>query len=216
MEVDKIKEFFKDHVLTEVLNTPDLKVFDFKVENTNHLWQRWIIDKGTLIVQYDCWDAIYRWNNTGLSLKFLAGCNIGYFSEKCVADKDGITQTEYDAEYAEELMKGIACDNIFHSNPEALEDITDKQWDTLEVDDKLKVVIPIILEESDDVDKWDLENGYFYHQFESDAMTFMMESNNEFLFGCDAWEYDLTKLTKTPFFHLGALRMAQEKYPNTF
>lgn len=216
MEVDKIKELFKDHVLTEVLNTPELKVFDFRVGNTMNLYQRWIIDRGTLIVQYDCWDAIYRWNNSSISLAFLAKCNVHYFSEKCLADKDGCNQTEYNAEHAEELMKEIACDNIFHANYENLEDISDEQWKLLELDEKLNLVIPILLQESQDFDEWDLKNGFFYHEFESDAVNFMMQTEHEIMFGCDAWEYSLTRLTQIPYLHLGALRMAQEKYPNTF
>ena len=80
--MENLERRFEKHILTTILNTENLKVFEFRREDSRHLLQRWIIDRGTLIVMGDCYDSIYRWNDSGLTLEFLASCELDYFSSK--------------------------------------------------------------------------------------------------------------------------------------
>jgi hypothetical protein len=214
-EVDQLKERFKNHVLTEVLNTNNIKVFDFR-KNDGSTWcyQRWIIDRGTLIVQGDNYDAIYRWNSTNVTLKFLAECNLGYFSEKCRADKDGDPQEVFDDKYASDFLKSIAADNIFH---EENTEISEDEWAEMSTDKKIEKVKPFIMEQLQ-LD-FDFEfDDLFYAENHYDAYEILIKEENEFMFGTDAWELGSSLLIKTmtPKMHLAALRAAYDKYPNAF
>jgi hypothetical protein len=146
-DVDQLKERFKDHVLKEVLNTDKIKVFDFrKSDGSTWCYQRWIIDLGTLIVQGDNYEAIYRWNPTNVTLKFLANCGLGYFSEKCRADKDGDRQEVFDDNYAADFLKSIAVENIYQNGDI---DIEPDEWERLSNEKKLEVVKPFIMDRLD-------------------------------------------------------------------
>lgn len=216
MNFEEIKRRFKDHELTEVLNTENIKVFNFRNKNgDSNCFQRWIIDRGTLIVTGDNYSSIYRWNDSSISLKFLAGCNLGYFSEKCQADKDGSRQKTYDADRAAQYLKDIAVDRIYDDSENELE-IEEEKWKSLNLEGKLKVVSPIICRELD-IEDYEID-GIFYHERESEAFDFLRKTENEFMFGIDGWEYGngLEVLTMTPKMHLAALSVAYEKYTNAF
>lgn len=221
MKVDDLKERFNDHVLTEVINEENFKVFDFRNKNGEILhYQRWIIDRGTLIVQGDNYDSIYRWNGSGVSLEFLAGCNLGYFSEKCMADKDGRNQKVFESTEAVDFMKRIAANNIFEwEADEFLDDDWNEKYPNfreMSDEEKFEAVKPVIMKRLD-LDDWEID-GYFNHENPYECMEFMCKSENEFMFGCDGWEYGygLEQLTVTPMMHLAALKVANEKYPNAF
>jgi len=210
-EFEKIKAKYKDHVLVEILNTEKTKIFEFKNENSYTHYQRWIIDKGTLIILGDNYDSIYRWNDSSLSLKFLANCDLYYFSSKCVADKDGSNQKTYDSVKAEEALKKIAIDRIYDNEIDEIEN-----WETLSFKNQFEIVQPYILKNLD-IEEYELEK-VFYTENVYDAVEILMKKENEFMFGIDGWEYsnDLETLTFTPKFHLAALKVAYEKYPNAF
>lgn len=225
-DFEKIKEKFKDHVLEKVLDQGAIRIYNFKNKDGSFLYyQRWIFDRGTLIVQGDCYDAIYKWDNSRLSLEFLSQCGLGYFSEKCLADKDGSMQRTYEAGHAEEYMKIIAIERIYDSrsyldhDPTAqkIGEITndyevESKWDELSLDEKFHILSAFIMEKLD-IDDYDLD-GLFYHEYQPDAHGFMCKKEHEFMFGTDAWEYDLTDYTLTPKHHLAALHVAYEKFPH--
>jgi hypothetical protein len=211
MDIERVKEKFKDHVLTNVVDTEKLKVFDFQNPGDRTYYQRWIINGGCLIVLGDCYDAVYWWNDNWVSLKFLAGCGLDYFSEKCRADKDGSNQTVYEADHASDHMKDIAADLVYES---FYNEIGEHDWKNMTLGERIEVVKPIIIRELD-ISDYDFDS-LFYHERESEAYDFMMSRENEFMFGGDAWEYDLKVPTATPYFHLAALRSAYEKYPDAF
>lgn len=206
-----IEKQFEKHVLTTVLNTDNIKVFDFKREDGNiNMYQRWIIDHGTLIVLGDCHNAIYKWNEKSVSLEFLASCDLGYFSSKCLADKDGYDQKVYDADEACIILKNIASERILSN----YDDFTDTEFQNLNDDERFELVKHIIKDELNIRDVVSL----FYHDTIQSAYDFLSESDNEFMFGCDGWEYghELMQLTNIPKWHLSALRVANKKHPNTF
>ena len=211
MKIEEVKERFKDHELKEILITENLKVFEFRQPNTSNLFQRWIIDRGSLIVQGDCYDAIYRWNERRISLKFLAGCNLSYFSEKCTADKDGRNQEVFDREGSTDQLKEIAVNHIYDTYIENKE-FDEIDFEELSLDDKLEICMKVVCKETD-MYEWEF-NDLFNHEFEYEVYDTM--SNNEKIFGVDSWEYNFTRKTYTPFFHLAALRVAYEKYPDAF
>jgi len=209
MNIEHTKEHFKDHVLTEVFIRENLKVFDFRKPDTGIYAQRWIIDRGCLIVTGDCYDATYWWNSTGISLKFLAGCGLSYFIEKCTADKDGNNQKIYDANEAEKLMQEIATEHLLDCE---IIDIEEGRWEKLDLTQRLELIKQITKKHLNLLEhEW---NRFFYHERHSEAYDFM--TANEFLFGQDAREHDIETYTATPYFHLAALRVAYEKYPEAF
>lgn len=208
--VNEYKKRLQDHILTKTLEMENYKIYRFARPDSGMYAQIWIVYRDALIVMGDCYDAIYRWHGPTLTLKFLAGCNLGYFSSKCVADKDGSEQSVYDSDDGENLMKEIACQHIFEANWEALEDLSDEEWNALKLEDKFELVKPIIMNELG-VDEFDVD-GMFYHDREGDAFDFMNNPENEFMFGQDAWEHKLQKLTATPMMHLAGIQVAVEKF----
>lgn len=218
----RIEEKFQDHVLTEIINTDNIKVFDFKRPESITYSQRWVISGDRLIVTGDCYDSIYRWSgNNNLTLDFLSSCDLSYFNSKCTADKDGYDQKHYDDDHASLYMKRLASDNIFNNIENYIK--TDEQdekfnmdinqWDQFNVGEKFEMIREFIEEESDSYLNAD---SMFIRENEVDAIEFMSE--NEFMFGEEAWEHEqhLLSYTPTPFHHLAALRVANTKYPNFF
>jgi hypothetical protein len=212
MNLEQIKTNFENHILTPVLETDDLKVFSFRKPDTNHHAQRWIIDRGTLIVQGDNGAAVYSWNNRGVSLEFLANCNLGYFSEKCLADRQGWEQNEFVSEDAEEILKTIAVETLETELEE--EDRDALNWETKSLEEKIEFFKDEIINDGD-FHEYEFQ-GLFHFEREADAFDFMNRSENAFLFGSDAWEHKLRTKTFTPFFHLAALQVANEKSPGAF
>ena len=210
---EKIKNF-ENHVLTTVSDiSEEIKVFDFRTPDKSYMYsQRWMVFKGTIVITGDCYAAVYSWSGP-ISLKFLAGCDIGYFNEKCDADKDGSTQKVYDASQAESIMKEIAFDRIYDNEGFDIE-VNESDWRKLTTDEKAVHCMPII--EDLNEHPFSIVDSDFDHDRESDAYDFMMDSNNVVLFGTDAWEHELKALTVTPFFHLAALKSAYERYPDAF
>ena len=216
-KVDKLKKRFENHVLTCVIDTEHLKVFDFRNASGRGIdYQRWIIDRGTLIVTRDNYDAIYSWNDTWVSLQFLATCNLGYFSEKCKADKDGSGQKVFEAEYAQKYLQEIAIDNFFEDAEEELVDEHTDKWKDYSLEKKIEILGEAIMEELGEEVKTFSELFYYENVYE--AANCLMEKEYEFLFGIDGWEYanGLECLTVVPQLHLAALRVAHEKYPNAW
>jgi hypothetical protein len=209
----EIKDKFKDHVLTEVLNTDNIKIFDFRHSDCS-IWyyQRWIINHGTLIVLGDCYDSIYKWNDSNISLEFLASCDLGYFSSKCKADKDGSNQELFDSSEAEKYLKLIASERILDEYSQ----FEDVDLTSLSDEEKFALVSPIIMEELD-ISEYELECLLFAEN-EYDAYEILNDRGYEFMFGIDGWEYGrgLMTLTWTPKHHLAALKAAYERYPDAF
>ena len=218
----RIEEKFQDHVLTEIVNTDDVKVFDFKKPGTGTYSQRWVISGGRLIVTGDCYDSIYKWSSS-LTLDFLANCNLSYFSGKCTSDKDGYEQKHFDDDHATLYMKRLASDNIFNNienyittdEHEEKFDISDGDWNNFNISDKFEMIKEFI---SDEVDSYNDVNSIFNRENSIDAVEFMTNDDHEFMFGQEAWEHEshLLSHTVTPFHHLAALRVANKKYPNSF
>jgi len=212
MNLTEVKANFENHILTPILETADLKVFQFSEPGTNTHAQRWIIDRGTLIVQGDNGAAVYNWNERGVSLEFLAGCNLGYFSEKCLADREGWEQNRFDSDDAEEILKTIAVETLEDELDGEDRDALD--WESKTLDEKLNHFKDEIINDGD-FHEYEFR-GLFHFEREADAFDFMNRSENAFLFGSDAWEHKLRTKTFTPFFHLAALQVANEKSPGAF
>lgn len=209
--MENLEKRFDSHILTTIINTEKFKVFEFRRENGSvNLYQRWIIDRGTLIVLGDCHNSIYKWNDSQITLAFLAKCNLDYFSSKCIADKDGSDQKVYDADDASIKLKEIASDHIL----ENYDEFVDINWVDMDGESRFKLITPII-EQALDISDID---SLFYNETIQDAYAFLVKSEHEFMFGCDGWEYcnGLMQLTNVPKMHLSALRVANKKYPNIF
>lgn len=148
MKLDELTARFTAHDLEIVLDTDRLKVFDFKNKNRSiHNYQRWVIDRGTLIVTGDNYASVYRWNDTGITLKFLAECNLDYFSSKCIADKDGDTQKTFDSEYAETMLKQIAVDHVCANLSQRTENIIPDDFGAWPLNKKIEhLKLPILQE----------------------------------------------------------------------
>lgn len=218
MEIEQITNRFDTHQLTEVLNTDTLKVFDFRrKDGSSHCYQRWIIDRGTLHVTGDNYAAIYNWNSSSITLEFLAKCNLGYFSSKCQADKDGSSQEVFCPDHAAQFLKNLACDTMYtYQTDEHPIDMTQEQWDALSYSEKYEIIENIACEVLE-LDKHEFGNLFEFDYLEQ-AIALINDSDYEFMFGQDAWEYvkNLMIPTMTPKMHLGALQVAYAQNPNAF
>jgi hypothetical protein len=209
---------FKDHLLTEVIRTDKIKIYDFRNKNgSSNCYQRWIIDHGTLIVTGDNYCSIYNWNNSSITLDFLANCNLGYFSSKCLADKDGHSQMIYSQEHATEYMQILACDTFYNSQlADDKIELSSDQWTALSHDEQFKITTSVLCEHLD-LDQDEFESIFINETIE-EAARVLHDSENECMFGSDGWEHvsSLNVLTMTPKMHLAALKEANKAYPNQF
>jgi hypothetical protein len=73
----------------------------------------YIIDRrtATLFVSGDLGQAVYRWGGD-IGINFIAGCDIGYFNEKCCASSCGERGKTWSEEVAVNYVKQWAKDNI--------------------------------------------------------------------------------------------------------
>jgi len=177
------------------------------------MYQRWIIDRGTLIITGDCYDSIYKWNESGLTLKFLATCGIDYFSSKCKADKDGSDQKTFESDAAQEYLKRVAVDRILDSFEDEFDGI---DWESLSEEKRFELVTPIIMRELE-IEEYEVDQLFYCDNVHS-GYEIISNSEYEFMFGTDGWEYGsgLEVMTRTPQWHLSALRVAYLKYPEAF
>ena len=210
MNLEETIKRFDKHELKEILNTEDLKVFTFREPGTNNLFQKWIIDYNSLIVKGDCFDAIYSWGGK-ISLDFLANCSLDYFSSKCLADRHGYEQSEFDHNGYEQKMKSIAIEHIsseFNLPEEHL------GFDELSDDIKFEKCKQVYLSNSSEMySEWEFDD-LFQHDTENSVHEAM--SQHPGIFGEDTWEYNFIAKTITPYFHLAALKSAHNKYGDVF
>lgn len=216
MNLEQAKMRFNNHILEQTVEPSPVKggenlsVFQYRNKTGTLLdHQTWIIYKGTLTVLGDNGAAVYRWNDKGLSLKFLAGCNLDYFSSKCLADRIGSDQLEYDADYAEEIITDAVIEHITSGAEDPLE--TPVDFDSWAKDQKLEFVRKRVLELTGYCD-YEFKSLFYFEDF-NDACDFLRASKNESILGCDAWEWanDLKTYSVTPILHLAALKSAYEQ-----
>jgi hypothetical protein len=229
-EIEKVKNKFKDHVLTPIITSENFKIYEFRNKNGDSCYyQRWIFDRGTLIVTGDCYDSIYRWGSE-ISLESLSKMGIDYFSGKCVADKNGRKQEEYDPHYGERRLKEIATQHIKDSvdydvekncmccgEDESCEhcdiklyNISNEDWEKLSEEEQFELITPYIKKELG-LEDYELDS-LFYFDTEYQAYEFMSETENEFMFGEEYYEYDINRMTWEPIHHYAALQVAYEKF----
>lgn len=224
--VDSLKERFKDHILKEVEVGEHIKVYDFKMKDSINLSQRWIITGSTLIILGDCYEAIYSWSGR-ISLKFLADCNLEYFSSKCQASYEGHKQEEmrddiethlFDLAY--EHITGLETFEVFCINETEYIREDEKEYidyfQTLPESERHRLVMDFI---SDRLDLYVYEKDYLFPSGNGhEIYEFLTRTEHEFMFGCDAWELmeGCMAKTMTPKWHLAALRTAYDKYGDTY
>lgn len=201
-KLNKIIEGFKDHVLTTLVDTEDVKIYEYRNPNNSNLWQKWILTQGRLIVVGDAYDAIYYSGAFG-SLESIASCNLGYFNSKCVADKDGRNQSTFDSDIA---VKSV-IQNIRYMHEEGLGEYFEKLISDVTDSDVRKYVDKVLNKAKDSWDEYEIPD-YFEHGYQVGEWC----SENEFLVGQDWWDgFDTEKLTNTPFWHLGGIKSAVSK-----
>jgi hypothetical protein len=215
MNLEQAKQRFNHHVLESVTTRSedsDVTVYQYKNRSGTIIdHQTWIIYKGTLTVLGDNGSAVYRWNDKGISLKFLAGCNLDYFSSKCLADYNGADQLEYDADKAGEIITDVVIEYVTAGASDPLE--TPVDFSTWAKDQKLEFVRKRVLELTGYCDYE--YNSLFYFEYFNDACDFLRAEKNEHILGSDAWEWanELKTYTAAPVLHLAALKSAYIKYP---
>ena len=87
--LEKNVESFKNHEIT-IKKYADIKVIDFKKQDTSHYYIRYIFDNGKIIVSGDLGTAIYVWN-WGISLNNFEDIQLDYFNGKCSCSSEGKT-----------------------------------------------------------------------------------------------------------------------------
>lgn len=66
---------------------------------------------GTLMVSGDIGSAVYRWHPKGCTLRWIAGCNLGYFESKCEASESGRDYRDWDSELCRLRAEGHLRDD---------------------------------------------------------------------------------------------------------
>jgi len=80
-----------------------IDIIDWRRPGTRICAVRYMIMGNSLIVGGDLGDAVYAWSSD-ISLKFLAGCGIHYFAEKCRASEYGSGYREWFPELARQRL----------------------------------------------------------------------------------------------------------------
>jgi len=94
-----IRNRFKDHqILTDNENS-GIRYIVFGTPGTSIYKINYLITKNVLCVFGDCYEAVYMWGQN-VSLEFLAGCSLDYFSEKCRASQNGAGAKNWDGIHA--------------------------------------------------------------------------------------------------------------------
>lgn len=194
MSKEKLAEMqkqFKDHVLTVELDTDSTKIYLFKNPKNQNLWQRWILNNCRLIVMGDAYDSIY-YSGAFDSLERIAGCNLGYFNSKCVADRDGWEQSKFDGDVAHKSVTQMAI-NYYQNKDLFKESQTDKEK------------IEAINEYLDKEYYFEIPSS-FDGQMDFDEL---MNEHGHSIGGPDWWEaVQSTKLNYHPYWHLAAIKEA--------
>jgi len=109
---EDIEKWFSENIATYQKFSDDVRMIEFKRPDSMIHGITYIIHERTLFVNGDYYAATYRWSSP-ISFQFLAGCHLGYFSEKCDASPEGREYLSWDEEVArkgfeEELENRIA------------------------------------------------------------------------------------------------------------
>lgn len=212
-DLTNFKEKFKDHELTINLDNGDHKILLFKNPNKSSYWIKFIITGNTLVVLGDCESAVYTWSSS-ISLEFLANLNLYYFSSKCEASPEGRRQEEFTSK-PNEILQKMVVDHI-------LDDMDSESFDVIstipDLDKRfvecIKYQLANVECEFDDVDSvkslLSISSEHCIHDIINNS------SDLEPFLGMDFWERfpNFQEKTSTPKFHLAALKMLHEKYPN--
>lgn len=114
----------------------------------------------------------------------------------------------------EQLLVNLAVETIY-DNSVTGKYPDEQEWIIMSLERKLECVSSEI-ENQLELDQGLDFDGLFYHEIESEAYDFTMDTRNNFMFGTDGWEIGLRTPTVEPMFHLAALKVAANKYPNAF
>lgn len=195
-KIENFQKKFISHKLTIELESEKLKMYTFKNPENSNLWQRWIITNNTLVVFGDAYESIYQSGAFG-SLEEIADCNLGYFSSKCVADRDGYRQSKFDADEATESIHQMIV-NMFEDS-EIFEEVE-------EIESKLNKIEKHIEKEHGEYD-YEIPK-FFNDEFE----TVLWLRENHHAVGHDWWDgLNLNKKNNHPFWHLGAIKEAAKQ-----
>lgn len=214
--IEKFKEQFVHHELTTIVDTDDVKIYEFRNPKNSNLWQKWILHHNRLIVVGDAYDAIYH-SGAFESLESISSCNFGYFNNKCVSDKDGYDQSVFDSDTAVKSVhrcvvycKETEIEYFKKENPEhelTILDISKKKVDIYDITADFLIAMHL---HNKGKDKWDRTDvpSHFDNSHEVSDWCY----DNEELVGQDWWEgFSTNEITNVPFWHLAAIKVAVEK-----
>lgn len=215
MNLEGVKAKFLGHDITQVEKGRLYSVYKFAAPNTGNYSQQWIVGDGYLMVTGDCYAAMYNFRQHPLTLEFLASLDIDYFVSKCVADKDGSSQSSFDAQKATDRLLEIAIENWYS---DYLEDrFGRKEWDAMSVQERWDAGFAEYVEDGGD-ETLNMESDCFCPEGENHCWHLLLnEGENKLIFGeVDYTELDVTSFTFVPQMHLAALKVAFEKFGKVF
>lgn len=124
----ELRKSFKNHVAT-ISHYADhigpMTTVEWAQPGTNNHRVVYVLRGGVLLVYGDLGDAVYTWYNS-ISLNFLSGLNLDYFSGKCGASEDGRGGKEWDEDHARERFIGWLTGN-YSMKCEAVEKYIDEE-----------------------------------------------------------------------------------------
>lgn len=112
------RDVFKDHVATYEAYGDHLETLQWKKpgDSTYAIW--FVRQHGCLMVFGDCYEATYLWNwQPGFGMRWIGGCNLGYFVSKCRASQHGMEPEVWDGHVLEANLKEYFADGCTYKQP---------------------------------------------------------------------------------------------------
>jgi len=125
----ELQDMFKKHEATYKVIDDGFVVLVWREPGTMTSMINYIIHGATLMVYGDHYEAIYRWS-LPISFQFLAGCELGYFHEKCCASPEGRQWRRWDEKKAIKDFKDYVKDRLREMTADEI-----RAWKTEWVDD---------------------------------------------------------------------------------
>ena len=112
---------FKDHKVEYKRLDEDTELLVWAIPGRKMYSITYLCRDGILYVSGDYGSAIYRWTEPN-SLKWIAGCDLGYFSSKCQASPSGTGFMRWDGERAKEILEDELRENPMEADLDEWED----------------------------------------------------------------------------------------------
>lgn len=187
------RDVFENHVAKLEKYGEHLETLEWKnpESSTYAIW--YVRQYSTLMVWGDCYEATYQWSyQKGIDLRWMAGCNLGYFVGKCRASQHGMDPRVFDYKTLRDNMKEYFAEGCTSNEPMCPEGECES-CDLRRKEEKL------------------FEENYGWNNMEDEyTWVVWLRDNGDEVFGADWWESVPSGMTLGPCvkLHLEGLKRA--------